>query len=274
MPTYAVGDLQGCLDPLLSLLREVNFCPEKDKLWLVGDLVNRGPQSLETLRYLYSIRHCVTSVLGNHDLHLIAIYYGKKKHSNSDTLMEIIEADDAQELINWMRSMPLFYWDESFQCGLVHAGLHPNWSLQEALSYSQEVEKVIQSDIAIEEFLNNMYGNSPDQWHSDLGGYTRLRVITNYFTRMRFCNANGKLQLADKGDPDHGPEGYEPWFTHYLANPNSVKLIFGHWAALEGKTGSHKVVGLDTGCVWGQEMTMYRLEDGATFTCSCANLGN
>ncbi len=271
MSTYVVGDLQGCLDPLLSLLRDVNFCPERDKLWLVGDLVNRGPQSLETLRYLYDIRHCVTSVLGNHDLHLIAIYYGKKKHSNSDTLMGIVEADDGQELINWIRTMPLFYWDELFQCGLVHAGVHPNWTLQEAINYSKEVEKVIQNDIAIEEYLDNMYGNLPDQWHGDLGGYTRLRVITNYFTRMRFCNSKGKLQLSEKGDPNNPPDGFKPWFSYYLKNPNSVNLLFGHWAALEGQTGSDKVIGLDTGCVWGQHMTLRRLEDGATFTCSCAD---
>jgi bis(5'-nucleosyl)-tetraphosphatase (symmetrical) len=268
MPTYVVGDLQGCLDPLLSLLQDVEFCPKKDNLWLVGDLVNRGPQSLETLRYLYSIRDCVTSVLGNHDLHLIAIYYGKKKHSNSDTLMDIVNADDGKELIDWLRSMPLFYWNENQQYGLVHAGVHPQWSLQEALNHSKEVEKVIQNDIAIEEYLDNMYGNSPDQWHNDLGGYTRLRVITNYFTRMRFCNSKGKLQFSEKGDPHNAPDGFEPWFQHYLKNPNSVRLLFGHWAALDGNTGSDKIIGLDTGYVWGQHMTMRRLEDGAMFTCS------
>ncbi|GAB2190460.1 symmetrical bis(5'-nucleosyl)-tetraphosphatase [Sessilibacter sp. MAH1] len=269
MPTYVVGDLQGCLDPLICLLEQVNFSVESDQLWLVGDLVNRGPQSLETLRFLYERRHSVTAVLGNHDLHLLAIYYQQREPSRGDTLDEIVAAPDAPQLIRWLRNLPLFYWNEEHGIAMVHAGVHPRWTIQQALSYSREVEQVLQNDVAIIEYLANIYGNSPASWSEELGGYTRLRTIANYFTRMRFCNAKGKLQFSNKGEPEDAPEGFDPWFKHFLEQPTSFPLLFGHWAALKGETGSDKVIGLDTGCVWGEHLTMIRLEDRQRFTCSC-----
>jgi bis(5'-nucleosyl)-tetraphosphatase (symmetrical) len=214
MATYAVGDLQGCLQALQCLLKQVAFDPKRDRLWLVGDLVNRGPQSLETLRFLYSIRESLVCVLGNHDLHLLAAGRNIERLKKADTLREIIEAPDSAELLEWLRQQKLMHYDEQRNLVLVHAGIPPQWSLRKALKCAAEVEAALRDDNLLPPYLDGMYGNDPAKWDNDLKGVTRLRVITNYFTRMRFCTAEGKLDLKSKEGLDTAPPGYKPWFQH------------------------------------------------------------
>ncbi|WP_409300571.1 symmetrical bis(5'-nucleosyl)-tetraphosphatase, partial [Pseudomonas sp. KCJK8993] len=235
MATYAVGDLQGCLEPLQCLLEQVAFDPARDRLWLVGDLVNRGPQSLDTLRYLYSIRESLVCVLGNHDLHLLAAWRNIERLKKSDTLREILQAPDCEELLQWLRQQQLMHYDETRNVAMVHAGIAPQWSLKKALKYAAEVEQALRDDNLFEPFLDGMYGNDPAKWDSELKGVTRLRVITNYFTRMRFCSSDGKLDLKTKEGLDTAPAGYAPWFSHKERKTRELKIIFGHWAALEGQ---------------------------------------
>lgn len=268
MATYAIGDIQGCLEPLQRLLNEIAFDPAKDKLWLAGDLINRGPDSLETLRFLYQIRHAITIVLGNHDLHFIAVYYGLRKRGKHDTLNELLDAPDCADMVHWLRHQKLVHYDPAFGFTMVHAGIPPQWSLSEALARAGEVEEVLQSDNP-ESYLAGMYGNVPDIWNDDLVGADRLRVITNYFTRMRFCSASGKLELETKESADSAPEGFAPWFSFAERKTKNEKIVFGHWAALEGRVKSDRVFALDTGCVWGGALTAMRLDDQQKFSCKC-----
>ena len=268
MATYAVGDIQGCLLPLQQLLASVNFDPQKDKLWLVGDLINRGPHSLETLRFIYAMRDSVITVLGNHDLHLLAVAHGQRKPSRSDTLSEILAADDSVEMLQWLRRQPLLYSDKELGFTLVHAGIPPNWNLKQAHQYAREVETVLRSK-HYESFLAKMYGNEPNIWSDQLQGVARWRMITNYFTRMRLCNSEGELELTYKGGLNGGPAQYAPWFMHPDRKTSDQKIIFGHWAALEGHAPADNVYPLDTGCVWGGKMTMMRLEDEQLFQSQC-----
>lgn len=268
MATYAIGDIQGCLEPLQCLLKKIAFNPAKDKLWLAGDLINRGPDTLATLRYLYKLRDSVTIVLGNHDLHFIAVYYGLRKQGKSDTLDQLLIAPDRSDLVYWLRQQKLVHYDANLGYTMVHAGIPPQWDLQETLARSNEVEKVLQSENP-ENFLAGMYGNSPNIWSDQLTGVDRLRVITNYFTRMRFCNAEGELELQTKESADSAPVGFAPWFSFFQRKTRNEKIIFGHWAALEGKVAHPNLFALDTGCVWGGELTAMRLEDGVRFSCNC-----
>ncbi|MDF2395619.1 symmetrical bis(5'-nucleosyl)-tetraphosphatase [Pseudomonas sp. 3MA1] len=274
MATYAVGDLQGCLGPLQCLLEQVAFDPARDRLWLVGDLVNRGPQSLETLRYLYSIRDSLVCVLGNHDLHLLAAWRNIERLKKSDTLREILEAPDCEELLQWLRQQKLMHYDEARHVALVHAGIAPQWSLKKALKCAAEVEEALRDDNRFEPFLDGMYGNDPAKWDSDLKGVTRLRVITNYFTRMRFCTSEGKLDLKSKEGLDTAPAGYAPWFSHKERKTRDLKIIFGHWAALEGQSNEPGIFALDSGCVWGGAMTLLNVDSGVRTTCDCDAQGH
>ncbi|MDH4653484.1 MULTISPECIES: symmetrical bis(5'-nucleosyl)-tetraphosphatase [unclassified Pseudomonas] len=269
MTTYAVGDLQGCLDQLKCLLERVQFDPAKDELWLVGDLVNRGPKSLETLRFLYSIRDSVVCVLGNHDLHLLAVANNIERLRKADTLREILEAPDCAELLDWLRQQKLLHYDEQRDIALVHAGIPPQWSLKKALKRAAEVEEALRDDARLPLFLDGMYGNEPAKWDSDLHGVTRLRVITNYFTRMRFCRADGTLDLKSKEGLDTAPPGFAPWFSFPERKTRGQKIIFGHWAALEGKCNEPGLYALDTGCVWGGSMTLLNIDSGEQISCSC-----
>nr|WP_314479033.1 symmetrical bis(5'-nucleosyl)-tetraphosphatase [uncultured Pseudomonas sp.] len=273
MATYAVGDLQGCLQPLKCLLERVGFDPTVDKLWLVGDLVNRGPESLETLRYLYAIRHSLTCVLGNHDLHLLAAWRNVERLKKSDTLREIIEAPDADQLLDWLRRQKLLHYDEPRGIALVHAGIPPQWTLGKALELAAEVEEVLRDDSRLQLYLDGMYGNEPNKWSKSLAGVERLRVITNYLTRMRFCTAEGKLEFKSKEGLDSAPKGYKPWFAHKGRRSRHVKIIFGHWAALQGQVKEPGVIALDTGCVWGGSMTLYNVDTGQYHHCDCAEDG-
>lgn len=269
MSTYAVGDLQGCLQPLQCLLQEVAFDPAKDRLWLVGDLVNRGPQSLETLRFLYAMRDSLTCVLGNHDLHLLAVAHNIENLKKADTLQEILDAPDRDDLLDWLRQQKLLHYDAERDCVLVHAGIPPQWTLDKALKRAAEVEAVLQDDLRLPQFLEGMYGNQPTLWDKDLRGVTRLRVITNYFTRMRFCTAEGELDLKSKEGLDTAPPGYASWFSHPQRKTRQHKIVFGHWAALEGQCTEPNVIALDTGCVWGGRMTLLNLDSGEKHQCSC-----
>ncbi|MDD0973406.1 symmetrical bis(5'-nucleosyl)-tetraphosphatase [Pseudomonas fontis] len=273
MATYAVGDLQGCLQPLKCLLERVNFNPAVDRLWLVGDLVNRGPESLETLRFLYAMRESLVCVLGNHDLHLLATWHNVERLKKNDTLREILDAPDAGELLDWLRRLKLLHYDEQRGIALVHAGIPPQWTLGKALELAGEVEQVLRDDNRFKPYLDGMYGNEPSKWHKDLQGVSRLRVITNYFTRMRFCTADGKLDLKGKEGADTAPPGYKPWFAHKDRRSRHVKIIFGHWAALEGKCKVPGVIALDTGCVWGGAMTLYNVDSGEFHRCECTDEG-
>ncbi|MBM3111949.1 symmetrical bis(5'-nucleosyl)-tetraphosphatase [Pseudomonas arcuscaelestis] len=273
MAVYAVGDLQGCLQPLKCLLERVNFNPAVDRLWLVGDLVNRGPESLKTLRFLYSIRDSLVCVLGNHDLHLLAAWHNIERLKKNDTLREILQAPDAGELLDWLRRQKLLHYDEQRGVVLVHAGIPPQWTLGKALEHASEVEEALRDDNRLKLYLDGMYGNEPNKWSKNLSGVTRLRVITNYFTRMRFCTSEGKLDLKGKEGADTAPPGYKPWFAHKGRRSRHVKIIFGHWAALEGRCNEPDVIALDTGCVWGGAMTLYNVDSGETHRCECTDEG-
>lgn len=268
MALYAVGDLQGCFRELQQLLAAVQFNPAHDTLWLTGDLVNRGPQSLECLRFIKSLGSAAQTVLGNHDLHLIAVALTNASSKNKDTLHEILSAPDRDDLITWLRQQPLMLVDEQKKLALVHAGIFPSWSLEKARALAQEVETVLQSDHCID-FLRAMYGNEPDNWRDDLQGVERLRFITNAFTRMRICKISGDanqhaLQLQYKEGVDNIPAGYAPWFTRF-SPPQNWRVLFGHWAALEATTNHDNIIALDSGCVWGRHLTMLRLDDGQYF---------
>ena len=269
MTAYAVGDIQGCLDQLKCLLEQVRFDPVRDQLWLVGDLVNRGPRSLETLRFLYSIRESVVCVLGNHDLHLLAVANNIERLRKADTLREILDAPDCADLLDWLRRQKLLHYDEKRDIALVHAGIPPQWSLRKALKRAAEVEEALQDDARLPLFLDGMYGNEPAKWDSDLHGVTRLRVITNYFTRMRFCRADGTLDLKSKEGLGTAPPGFAPWFSFPERKTRGQKIIFGHWASLEGKCDEPGLFALDTGCVWGGAMTLLNIDSRERISCSC-----
>ncbi|MBU2965017.1 symmetrical bis(5'-nucleosyl)-tetraphosphatase [Amphritea sp. 2_MG-2023] len=264
MATYAIGDIQGCYDELQALLQHINFS-DNDRLWLAGDLVNRGPKSLETLRFLYRIRDRVVVTLGNHDLHLLAVYSGTIKSKRSDTFNDILQAPDADKLMKWLCSQPLLVTDEPLGFTMVHAGIPPQWSLKKAHKRAREVEAILQSTLAAE-FFKRMYGNQPNCWSDDLEGFDRLRTITNYFTRMRFCDSKGQMEFSAKGSLSSQPTGFLPWFSHEGKALKKTRIVFGHWAALEGKADRANVYALDTGCVWGGKLTALRLEDQQLFS--------
>ncbi len=263
MTAYAVGDIQGCYDSLRRLLDAIHFDEHKDKLWVAGDLVNRGPKSLATLRYLKGLGKRCKAVLGNHDLHLLAVAAGARKSKRGDTIDEILYAPDSDELLDWVRHLPFVRHSKKHNALMVHAGVPPQWDLQQILSHSAELEAVLQSD-QCDDFLFHMYGNEPDIWSNTLTGHGRLRVIANYFTRMRFCSANGQLELQSKGNQP--PKGFAPWFVHPHARDEHMRVIFGHWAALEGEVFEPGYEALDTGCVWGSRLTAIRLKSGKRFS--------
>lgn len=269
MSTYVVGDLQGCLSPLKDLLAQVSFNPKHDVLWCTGDLINRGPESLEALRFVYHLGDACLAVLGNHDLHLLAVAHGFASCKKGDTLDDILAANDRDELLEWLRHRPLLHHQQGYT--LVHAGIAPMWSLEQAQSYANEVESVLQSD-KFECFLANMYGNEPNLWQDDLQGYERLRLITNYFTRMRFCHQNGALDFACKKGLEQNNPNLIPWFNIANRPMQNQTIIFGHWAALQANSGNDNAIALDSGCIWGNCMTLLRLEDGKRFASDCSKL--
>jgi bis(5'-nucleosyl)-tetraphosphatase (symmetrical) len=263
MATYVVGDIQGCFDALRRLLDSVSFDPQVDHLWSVGDLVNRGPDNLSTLRFFRDLGSHAKVVLGNHDLHLLAVEAGAREPGRKDTLTDVLQAPDADELLDWLRRQPLMHREGPYV--LSHAGIPHIWDSQEALVRADEVAaRLCQPDYR--EFLHHMYGNEPDRWSPQLKGWDRLRVIVNYFTRMRFISSNGALDFDAKEGTDSAPTGMRPWFEFPRAEADRYTVfLFGHWAALYGKTGKPRFIGLDTGCVWGGALTLLRLDDGHKF---------
>ncbi|MBU2953288.1 symmetrical bis(5'-nucleosyl)-tetraphosphatase [Marinobacter sp. F3R08] len=266
MTDYAIGDIQGCYEQLREVLAKVDFSPSRDRLWVAGDLINRGPSSLATLRYIESLGNSAVVVLGNHDLHLLAVALGGHRARRKDTLNDILEAPDHDRLIAWLRQQHLCVHDPARNLVMAHAGLPHIWSVSHAVACAREVEAVIRGNSA-REYFTHMYGNHPDCWNDNLEGMDRWRIITNYFTRMRFIAPDGTLELSTKEAIDSAPDGFEPWF-HFARN-DDVRVVFGHWAALEGKTGSDRFMGLDTGCVWGGALTMMNLDSGEKVHCGC-----
>ncbi|MFL0801807.1 MAG: symmetrical bis(5'-nucleosyl)-tetraphosphatase [Agarilytica sp.] len=267
MATYAVGDIQGCIGALHALLDSADFSPKKDTLWVAGDLVNRGPDSLATLRFIKSLPN-VEVVLGNHDLHLLAAAQGFKNLGRKDTLTPILEAEDRDELLMWLQAQPLVHHCDKTGYTMVHAGIPPIWTIEETIAHADEVHKALRSDKALS-FFSQMYGNEPDCWSPGLKGNDRLRIITNYLTRMRFCDEKGRLNLKVKTAPDTAPEGLSPWFDFPQHKCKNDNVLFGHWASLQGSTGVSNFIALDTGCVWGGTLTMLRLEDQKYFFVPC-----
>ncbi len=273
MSTYAIGDIQGCYRPLRCLLDELAFDPAHDRLWLAGDLVSRGPDSLAVLRYLHGLGDAVTFVLGNHDLHLLAVVEGFRQPHPADKLDAVLQAPDRDQLLAWLRHGKLLHWDAGLGYALVHAGIPPQWDLPQASACARELEAVLQSE-NYREFLAHMYGNQPKRWRDDLAGYDRLRLITNYFTRMRFCTPDGELEFATKTGATDAPPGFAPWFSHARRQTRRDRILFGHWAALEGQADAPNIYALDTGCVWGGRLRALRLEDGQLFHCDCGPTGH
>jgi bis(5''-nucleosyl)-tetraphosphatase (symmetrical) len=265
MSTYAIGDVQGCYEPLCRLLERMAFEPARDRLWFVGDLVNRGPESWHTLRFIRSLGKAAIVVLGNHDLHLLAIAEGVRKPHRDDTLDGILHAPDRDELLDWLRHRPLMHVAEGY--AMVHAGLLPQWDISRALTLAGEVEAALRGEQRHELFLH-MYGNSPAQWSDTLDGYPRLRVIINAMTRLRMCTADGVMEFGHKTSPSDAPAGYVPWFDVPMRVSRGTPIICGHWAAL-GLLCRPDVLAIDTGCVWGRELTAVRLEDRQLFQCGC-----
>ena len=253
---YAVGDVQGCSPSLKALLKKL---PKKSNLIFLGDLVNRGPDSLGALRQLKSLQESgrAECILGNHDLHLLAIEAGLRKAKGLDTVDAILKAPDRKELIDWVRHRPMAL--SNGKVLTVHAGVLPQWDLQQTIECAQEVEKALRSK-SYKEFLANMYGNTPNKWSNSLKGYERLRLITNTLTRMRFCTPNGQMEFESKEGLENGPKGYIPWFSTPKRKTADTLIYFGHWSTL-GLLRRNNVIGLDTGCVWGGKLTALEIAD-------------
>lgn len=261
MTIYAVGDIQGCYDPFMRLLEKLEFDKKKDKLWSVGDLVNRGPENLRVLEFCMSLGKAFTCTLGNHDLHLMACAAYRRRVKCGDTFDDVLTAPNRDEILHWLRQQKLLHYDKKRDLAMVHAGIAPQWSIQKAVSLAAEVEAVIQDDNLHELYYHNMYGNTPAKWSKDLTGPVRWRVITNYLTRMRFCTPKGKLELDTKTGLLNAPKGYLPWFDAPERKAASTKIVFGHWAALLGEANAKNVYALDTGAVWGQKLTAIDIDN-------------
>ncbi|MEJ1334887.1 MAG: symmetrical bis(5'-nucleosyl)-tetraphosphatase [Candidatus Sedimenticola sp. (ex Thyasira tokunagai)] len=260
MAIYAIGDIQGCYDELRRLLDQLDFDPAKDTLWFAGDLVNRGPHSLKVLRFVRKLGSSAVTVLGNHDLHLLAISEGNFKHKAKDhTLDPVLKAKDRDQLLHWLRHQPLMHHDKKRGFSLVHAGLPPQWNIATALACAGEVEAVLQG-AGFHRYCMQMYGNLPDRWSPKLKGMDRLRFITNSFTRMRYCDTAGSLALREKGTPGKQGKGLLPWFKHPARASRRDRIIFGHWSTL-GYLQQNNVWALDTGCLWGGKLTALKLRN-------------
>jgi len=269
MSVYAIGDVQGCYDDLMTLLDRIHFDEEHDQLWFVGDLVNRGPKNLQTVRFIKSLAEKAVVVLGNHDLHLLAMAAGCRKPKKNDTFQDILNAEDADELLTWLRYRPILHHDENLGYTLIHAGLAPQWNLDLALSCAKEFETVIRGP-RYNEFLEEMYGNEPAVWSDSLSGHERLRFIVNCLTRMRFCDENGRMNIKETGPPGSQPAPYLPWFAISNRASLNMKIICGHWSTLSYYT-ANGVFALDTGCVWGGGLTALKIDaipTGITIPCS------
>ena len=264
MSTYAIGDVHGCLDSLKNLLYNIKFNENKDKLWFTGDLVNRGPKSLDTLEFLYDMKDIVKIVLGNHDVTLLLLDVNKKIKIEH-TCQDILYSKKKHILITWLKKQPLLHYDKELKYCMVHAGILPSWDLQLAIKLSNEVIVYFKSKEKYYSLLMNLFGNKPDLWNENLTGIDRIRFIINVFTRLRFCSTNGQIELKTKGNKISNDKKYRPWFLINERKTKDTNIIFGHWASLMGKVNVKNIFSLDTGCVWGGKLTALRLEDKKIF---------
>jgi bis(5'-nucleosyl)-tetraphosphatase (symmetrical) len=268
MATLVIGDVQGCYDQLMRLLERAGYDDRRDMLWFVGDLVNRGPRSAQTLRFVKKLGGRQITVLGNHDLALLVIAAGIRKPHRGDTYDELLAAPDRDELIDWLRRQKLMHAGDG--CVMVHAGLLPQWSVRQALALAREVEATLQGPEYLQ-FLSSMYGNEPVRWSDDLAGHDRLRIIVNAMSRLRLVTPNGAMEFSHKLGLSNLPAGYLPWYDVPGRASRNERVIFGHWAAL-GLLVREDVVCLDSGCVWGRALTALRLEDRRIFQVDCPEL--
>lgn len=268
MATYAIGDVQGCLSPLRHLLSRLRFDPNRDRLWFTGDIVNRGPDSLGTLRFIRQLGNAAVTVLGNHDLHLLAVAHGAPQ-GRGDTLDAILSAPDRDELLNWLAARPLLHHAPQLGWTMIHAGLPPQWTLTMARELASATESALRGP-GLAHFLANMYGDEPAQWSPQLSGHARLRFTINCLTRLRYCDTNGRLLLEYKGPPGSQPAEAMPWFQAPNRHSAGHRIVFGHWASL-GRIHwpDAQVYGIDTGCVWGRQLSALCLETGAVTSCNC-----
>ena len=268
MAVYAIGDVQGCFDELQDLLASIRYRRGRDRLWFVGDLVNRGPKSLEVLRFVAELGDDAAVVLGNHDLHLLAAGAGVRPPRPQDTFQAILDAPDGEALIEWLAGQPLLVREPGTGFTLIHAGLPPQWSVDDAARLAREVETALGGDDR-QGFLENMYGNKPRRWRESLSGWKRLRFITNALTRIRYVDAEGRLNLDETGPPGTQPDTLIPWFEVSDRRSRDEPIVFGHWATLQLERAldtGHGVYHLDTGCVWGGRLTALRLDDEKYFS--------
>ncbi len=265
MSTYAVGDIQGCYEEFARLLDRIDFQTGRDRLWLLGDLINRGPDNLSVVRRVREMGSSAVTVLGNHDLHFLAVHRGGHSPNRSDTFDDLLTSPRVDDISDWYRQQPFIVRDKVLGYAMVHAGIPHLWKMRKALELAAEVEEVIRGSTC-EQYFRELYGNEPDRWKESWDGMERWRVVTNYFTRMRLIDADGTLDFSHKGALEDAPEGFSPWFSLRAEEPLKQTLLFGHWAALEGHTDDDRIIGLDTGCVWGRSLTCMRLEDGRLFS--------
>ncbi len=265
MATYAIGDIQGCYHSFQHLLERIDFNFSRDRLWLVGDIINRGSGSLETLRWIYRHQSAVTMVLGNHDLHALAVAEGFVTQHKHDTLQSILAAPDRAELLHWLRHQPMLHAADGYL--MVHAGLLPQWDVGQSLALGAEVESALR-DEGYRDFLAHMYGNQPAGWDEGLRGMDRLRLITNAMTRLRACTVDGQMDFRFKGELDDMPAGLMPWFEVPDRRSRNADIIFGHWSAMGLQRCPH-LFALDSGCLWGGQLTALRLQDRQIFQVDC-----
>jgi len=273
MATYVIGDLQGCYDELLTLLSSIDYEPANDTLWFAGDIVNRGPKSLECLLFVKQLaeRGKAKMVLGNHDFHLLAAYAGLEKFvTKSDTLQSILKHDNVDELMDWLRKQPLLVQHDHLPIAMVHAGIPPQWDINQAQTQADEVAAVLQADDWQTALCNHLFGNEPKKWRDDLTGWERLRYSINAFARMRYCRADGKLEFKLKMAPEKTETGsnYQPWFTFKERKTRNTEIFFGHWSTL-GARDTDNIHTTDTGCLWGGELTAYCIESRTRHTIKC-----
>lgn len=269
MATYIIGDLQGCYDELQKLLKRIEYQPNIDELWFAGDLVNRGPKSLECLRFVKNLGAKSKMVLGNHDFHLLAAYSGVEKFlSKSDTLDDILNAPDVDELMDWLRQQPLMVRHDFLPLVMVHAGIPPQWTINEALAFANEVTNSLKQSDWQDQIRNELFGSEPSEWQVTLTGWDRLRYIVNAFARMRYCGVLGKLEFSQKGKPEKNSTEYQPWFTWPNRKNKDHEIFFGHWSTL-GAMDAYNIHTTDTGCLWGGKLTAYCLETQKRHTVNC-----
>lgn len=257
MAAYVVGDVQGCYGALCRLLDKLKFDESRDELWLAGDLVNRGPESANVIRLAKSLPN-IRVVLGNHDLNLLAVSTGFRQIKQTDSLEDVLKAPDSEELLSWVRQLPLLHFDPNRQCLMVHAGLHPNWSVEQGRSFARQVENLLRDDDTYPVLLERMYGDLPTRWSDCMDEFDKARWIINAFTRMRFCTADGEMDFTQVGPPGTQPLGLHPWFN--MRSPAKPRIVFGHWSTLGAGMFDH-VVSLDSGCVHGVLLTAINLDD-------------